>query len=111
MKTLDENQISALVDDFFTYSYEDIVGLFAIAQAVEDLTRDKNSSLEPSLRIVEQLLAKGMRAGCSPYHPGGYRPWPDQDRKTVMARIRAEWLALGRSPTIPDIAWFGPPER
>ena len=110
MKNLDEDQVNNLVDDFFTTSLEDIVGLFAIAQAVEDLTGDEKNSLEPSMRIVEKLLEKGMLAGYSPYDPDGYRPWPNQDRKVVMDRIRSEWIALGHSPSIPDIVWFGPSE-
>ena len=110
MKTLSEDKIRCLVDNFFISSIEDIVGLFSIAQAVDELIEDKDNVLEQSMRIVERLLEKGMLAGYSPYEPDGYRPWPNQDRKTVMDRIRSEWLALGRLPTIPDIAWFGPPE-
>lgn len=110
MKTLSEDQINELVDDFFTNSLEDIVGLFAIAKDVKELIGDEENSFEPSMRIVERLLEKGMLAGYSPYEPDGYRPWPNQDRKAVMDRIRSEWLALGRFPNIPDIVWFGPPE-
>ena len=95
MRTLSDKEMQTLVSDFYTESHEDIVGLFAIAQAVEDLIDN----------------AKGMLAGDSPYHAGGYRPWPDQERTAVMHRIRREWMELGHSPSIPDIVWFGPPKK
>ena len=110
MKTLSDKQIHTLIGEFYTESYEDIVGLFAIAQAVEDLIKDLDIAREQTLRIVQGLLAKGMLAGNSPYNAGGYKPWPNQDQTAVLNRIRSEWMDLGHSPSIPDIAWFGPPE-
>jgi hypothetical protein len=110
MKSLSDDQMRVLIDEFFTESDEDVVGLFAIAQAVEDLIKDKDMAREQALRVVEGLLDRGMLAGQSPYCIDGYQPWPDQDRTTVINRIRSEWLALGRSPTITDIVWFGPPQ-
>ncbi|MDT7953564.1 MAG: hypothetical protein RQ966_18850 [Acetobacteraceae bacterium] len=112
MKALSDNQIRSLVDEFYTDSQEDIVGLFAIAQAVEDiLGQDPDSVREQTLRVVEALLDRGMLAGNSPYHPHGYQPWADQDRNALLKRIRSEWLRLGHSLSIPDIAWFGPSEE
>ncbi len=110
MKTLSDEQVHALIGEFYTESREDIVGLFAVAQAVEDLIEDTDIAREQTLRIVEGLLAKGMLAGDSPYHAGGYKPWPDQDQTAVLNRIRSEWTDFGHLPNIPDIAWFGPPE-
>ena len=109
MKHLSEEALQTLVNEFYTESREDIVGLFAVAQAVEDLIGDEDAAREQALRIVERLLCKGMLAGDSPCHPAGYHPWPDQERSAVMHRIQSEWKALGHSPSIPDIAWFGPP--
>ena len=109
MEQLTDKQVCMLVDEFYTESHEDIVGLFAIAQAVEDLIGNNEITREQALRVVEALLAKGMVAGDSPYHPGGYKPWANQERSAVINRIRSEWQQLGHSPSIPDIAWFGPP--
>ena len=111
MRTLSDKEMQTLVSDFYTESHEDIVGLFAIAQAVEDLIDNADVAREQALRVAEGLLAKGMLAGDSPYHAGGYRPWPDQERTAVMHRIRREWMELGHSPSIPDIVWFGPPKK
>ncbi len=110
MKTLTDEQQRFLVDEF-SADPEDPEGLFAIAHAVEHLGVDPDAVREQTLLIVEQLLSKGMAAGNSPYHPGGYQPWPNQDRSAVIDRIRSEWIALGRSPYIPEIAWFGPADH
>ena len=99
-----------LVDEFYTESLEDIVGLFSIVKEVGELIGNEDVTREQALRVVEALLAKGMLAGDPPYYPDGYKPWSDQNRDAVIGRIRLEWLRLGRVPNIPDIAWFGPPE-
>ncbi len=109
MNTLTDIQLHTLAADFHTTSTEDIVGLFAIAKDVFALLHDEDATREEALRVVRALLDTGMCAGNPPYSPGGWQPWPDQTPETVLARIRAEWHALGRRPNIPDIAWFGPP--
>ncbi len=111
MRTLNDEQVQTLAGEFYTESHEDIVGLFAIAQAVEDLIDDVDAAREQALRVVQGLLARGMLAGDSPYSADGYRPWPDQERVAVMNRIRSEWVDLGHSPSIPDIVWFGPAKQ
>ena len=112
MTALSDDQVRSLVAEFYTDSQEDIVGLFAITRSVEDiLGQDPPSVREQTLRVVEELLARGMLAGNSPYHPDGYQPWADQERASVTNRIRSEWQRLGRSPDIPDSPWFGPPEK
>lgn len=51
---------------------------FAIADFVEDLIgNDDDTVREQTLQVVEALLTKGMLAGESPYHPGGYETWAD----------------------------------
>ena len=108
MNTLSDDQIRMLVAEFHAGSEEDIVGLFAVYQAVYELFEDKEAAREQTLRVVRGMLESGMVAGDSPYHPGGYAPWPSQTPESVLSRIRLEWLTLDRRPDIPDIAWFGP---
>lgn len=109
MKALSDKQVRTFIDEFYTESLEDIVGLFSIAKEVGEMIEDEDTAREESLRVVDGLLKRGMQAGDSPYHPSGYQPWKDQDHHSILNRIRSEWLALGRKPNIPDIAWFGPP--
>lgn len=111
MKTLTQDQIKTLVQEFHTQNSEDIVGLFSVVQEVGDLFKDDDVVLEETLVIVKALLADGMVAGDPPYYPDGYRPWPDQDPLKVANRIRSEWLQLGHTPDIPDIVWFGPSKQ
>lgn len=111
MKTLSDNQISALVAEFHTESEEDIVGLFAVAKEVAELLEDEDAAREQTLRVVEAILKSGMIAGDPPYSSKGYKPWPNQTPEAVLNRIRSEWLAMKRRPDIPDIAWFGPAKQ
>lgn len=112
MKMLNERQIRALVEEFYTESPENVFGLFALADYVADLLGDDDDAVrEQTLRVAKVLLIRGMLAGNSPYHPGDYKPWADQDQASVLRRIRSEWLQPGHRPTLHEIAWFGPPPR
>ncbi len=63
-------------------------------------------AMEQSLMIVTDLLAKGLIVGGPPYSRGGYKAWDEQNPDKVAGRIRSEWISLGHTPNIPDIAWF-----
>jgi len=86
---------------------DDEVGLWEIVREVEARTGPSASTMEETLAVVRELLSHGLQAGDPPYSAGGYRAWADQAPDAVIDRIRREWVALGRTPNIPDIAWFG----
>lgn len=96
----------ALIERFYDEARSDLVGLWQIVKAVERKNGRGEDPTEDVLSIVRALLGRGLRAGDPPYSEGGFRPWPDQNVDVVLQRIRAEWLALGRTPDLPDIAWF-----
>ncbi len=106
MRNLTENQIIKIVEDLHKESIDDVVGLWQVIGFVHECLGDESVLREPSLDVVRGLLAKGLLAGDPPYSAGGYQPWSDQDPEAVIDRIRREWLALGRTPNIPDIVWF-----
>ena len=106
MRTLTDHERRILVDDLYAESGGDLVGLWEIAKEVEELVGTGDAAREQSLAIVDDLLAKGLVVGDPPYGPHGYQPWEDQDPEKVVGKIRAEWISLGRTPNIPDIAWF-----
>lgn len=95
-----------LVDQFFAEAGDDLIGLWEIARQFEQETGPGDLAREQTLAVVQALLTRGLRAGDPPYSAGGYQPWTDQEPAAVIERIRREWLALGRTPNIPDIAWF-----
>ncbi len=109
MRTLTDVEFQELVADFYSESSDDVVGLWEVAKVVEKLIETGDVAREQSLRIVRALLAKGLLVGDPPYSANGYKPWPDQNPERVVSRIEAEWLELGHTPSIPDIAWFGRP--
>lgn len=96
-----------LVGQFLAEAKDDLVGLWEIAREVGLHAGSGDDVREETLAVVRELLSSGLLVGDPPYAGGGYRPWPDQDKDRATARIRREWLALGRMPDIPDIAWFG----
>lgn len=106
MKILTTHERRTLVDELYAESGGDLVGLWEIAKEVEELVGTGEVAREQSLIIVNDLLAKGLVVGDPPYSPGGYRVWDNQNPDKVMGRIRTEWISLGRTPNIPDIAWF-----
>jgi hypothetical protein len=96
-----------LIERFLAEASDDEVGLWEIAREVERRTGPSPAAMEETLAIVRELLSRGLQAGDPPYSAGGYRAWPNQQPDAVIERIRREWTALGRTPNIPDIAWFG----
>ena len=96
-----------LVEEFLAESNDDLIGLWEIVRKVAQRVPANGSLMEETLAVVRELLAQGLAVGDPPYSGVGYRPWPDQNPDSVVERIRSEWLALGRDPNIPDMAWFG----
>ena len=85
----------------------DLIGLWWIAKLVEERIGGGAVAREQTLRVVATILAMGIRAGTTPYHPEGWQPWPDQEPGAVLARIRQDWMEAGETPNIPDSPWFG----
>jgi hypothetical protein len=57
-------------------------------------------------RVVKNLLESGLVvAGWPTPDSCGFIPWSLTTNET-LARIEAEWDALGRDPTIGGIVWF-----
>lgn len=106
MRILNDRERRTIVDDLYEESEDDLVGLWEVAKLVEELVGTGEEAREQSLTIVNDLLVKGLVVGDPPYAPGGYKVWDDQDPKRVVGKIRAEWISLGHTPNIPDIAWF-----
>ena len=106
MRRLTDHERRTLVDELYAESGGDLVGLWEIAKEVEEFVGAGEEAREQSLMIVTDLLAKGLVVGDPPYALGGYKTWADQSPDKVVGRIRSEWISLGHTPSIPDIAWF-----
>ncbi|MBN9564370.1 MAG: hypothetical protein J0H14_27140 [Alphaproteobacteria bacterium] len=89
-------------EDFHAEAHEDYVGLWQIAARTR---RGGEIDREQALRIVHMLLERGLRIG-NLTSSGGFIPWSRQEPGLVIDRIRREWIALGRDPSVNDIAWF-----
>lgn len=90
---------------------EDVVGLWTLFTAVERarLLGD-DQGLGRVLALVERVLKRGAFA--VEYREGRFVRWSETPDE-VVARVRREWLSLGRPPGLGDIVWFTtiPPEQ
>lgn len=104
MKSLDD-----LLAGFREEAEEDYIGLWAVVWTVRDARQE--SGLEEiralSMGLIGMMLDNGFVAG--DLSKDGFVPWPDRRAEVVLRRIEREWDALGREPTIGEIAWFGLP--
>jgi hypothetical protein len=88
--------------------HEDHVGLWRIANAVRfDLgSRNPIETRTITLRLIRSLLhERGMLVGHPARDGRHFVAWelsPDQ----AVVRIEQELIALGREPSIGDVAWF-----
>lgn len=99
-----------LRDKVLARSRDDYVGLWVVIKQLDEEYGVPGDALrEQTLEVVRELLKLGLLAGDPPYSVTGYGPWQDQRPDAVIERIRAEWIALGRTPSIPDTVWFSTP--
>ncbi len=87
---------------------EDHVGLWCVVSLYREESQGPHA-MEGILRELEDLLTKGILQVGFPAKDGRlFDPWSSEPIESV-ARIRREWLALGRDPDIGEIAWFTTP--
>jgi hypothetical protein len=100
--------IDEVVAMFVSEAEDDIIGLWEVIKvAGEDTDEGKGENLrKTSIEIVRRMLARGFWAGDMIKGGSAVDPWPDQQPEAVIARIEAEWSALGRVPNIGDIVYF-----
>jgi hypothetical protein len=101
-----------LLQDFAEEGREDHVGLWEIVRAVrEDLgVSDTAEVRQVTLDLIGGLLRRyGMEAGRPAPDWRNFLPWGLSPEETIR-RIEAEWLALGRDPSLWEIVWFNNPD-
>jgi hypothetical protein len=102
-----------VLEDLVEEGREDFVGLWEVIRYVrEDLEVEDDAEVRRvTLGLAEEMLKRhGMLAGVPSRDWGDFLAWdlpPDQ----VIRRIEAEWLALGRDPSLWEVVWFIAPER
>jgi hypothetical protein len=84
---------------------DDYVGLWSIIRkiAAAGITGEP-IVMEATLQLLLQLLlSEKLVAG--QFHSEKFEIW-DGYPQDIILRIKNEWIALGRSPNIGEIAWF-----
>ena len=97
----------ALVED----ASVDTVGLFAVLWQMKHALADAD---EDTLReAVLAALREALDEGCvlaGRFEGAAFAPWREPTR-VVVARIEAEWRALGPELAAGDVCWFVAPSR
>jgi len=87
---------------------EDYVGLWSILQSIRFNSKQKLDASEArreTMKLIEELLNEGLIQPGQFIDNGEFEIW-QLLTTDIIARIEAEWDALGREPTIADIVWF-----
>jgi hypothetical protein len=86
---------------------DDIIGLWEVIGHAEDhIETDKGEDLQKvTLAIVRRMLSRGFQAG-DMARDVRLKLWSDQRPESVISRIEGRWNALGRQPTISEVAYF-----
>lgn len=102
--------IDELIQSYEREVLEDQIGLWELVHEAQ-MRRLKGKDLrEFVIHVVREMLARGFRPGMhDPNDDFRLAPWPERDHEAIIRRIEAEWDALGRDPSIADIAWFDRP--
>ncbi len=98
--------VKRLADESELEAKYDWVGLWEIVRKLQGPPLDEATLHELTLDVARALLDRGFIAGNLTRSTPGFEPWPDQRPEAIIERIRSEWLALGRIPTIGDIVYF-----
>lgn len=99
---------ASIIADLEKAAAIDFIGLWELIHAMkENLEKNRGDDLQRlTLDRLKRMLFRGFRVGYLSSSGGTLEPWPDQQPAHVVARIKAEWNALGHEPTTGDIAWF-----
>jgi len=106
---MNEPKLTKIKKELFLECEDDWVELWWILAKLrkaygENFNQEKMREL--TLEIVADLLVSGKIEAGWPTAEGGWEPWK-LSPAAVLARIEAEWDALGKDPNIgSEIVWF-----
>ena len=87
---------------------DDHLGLWWVVSEVSGCMGDapRQEVKKETLALIHELLSAGLVEAGFPSKDGrGFEPWPGTAPE-VLERIRKEWEALDRDPSIGDVVWL-----
>lgn len=111
---MSRDNLDTITQDILRECEEDWVALWRVISDIyrvygENLSAEKLRAL--TLQVVSKLFASGKVEAGWPTAAGGWEPWR-LSPEAVLARIEAEWDALGEEPSIgAEIVWFAIPMK
>lgn len=99
------NDLSKVEQEILAECRDDYVGLWSIVRRVRASgISDESMIFESTLSLLRDLLSRqNLVAG--QFHDGRFEIWGESPQE-IASRIKNEWIGLGRSPNIGEIAWF-----
>ena len=99
MTSLHKGCVSRCIDDY--------TGIWEIIREVQRAYPDANACevQDRTLGVIRDLLVAGYIVAGDLKDNVGVVPWPSSLEETIR-RIKEEWNAFGREPSIWEIVWF-----
>jgi|APGre2960657505_1045072.scaffolds.fasta_scaffold31731_2 hypothetical protein len=85
----------------------DYVGLWEIVWQLNHVKMEKSKIFEVTMTIIERLLADGIiiAGNFDTRVDDNFHEW-QMPVEEIIAKIKHDWMKLGREPTGGDIVWF-----
>ncbi len=111
------NSVEAMLDELLRRGADDWVGAWEVADIARAIALEATDAevLDLALQVIQEALVRNLvdigdvvGAGSHPvyrYESCSFRPW-DLPSGAAMERVRREWLALGRDPTLGEVCWL-----
>lgn len=111
------NSVEAMLDELARRAADDWIGAWEVADIARAMAPDATDAevRDLALQIIEEALMRNVvevgdvvGTGSHPvyrYESCSFRPWA-LPTEVAIERIRREWLALGRNPTLGEVCWL-----
>ena len=96
----------AIAGAFIAECKEDYVGLWSLIRRVRSAgdSEEESQIRDRTLDLLYSLLSQG-KVSAGQFESGKFQLWKDSPSE-IVARIKHEWIDLGRVPNMGDIVWF-----
>jgi hypothetical protein len=102
-----DNNIESTKKDFLSFCAQDWAGLWVLISFLKEYFPKlrEDEIREKTLNILQDIMEAGLIEPGEPGEGTNFIPWESSPTESIQ-RIRAEWIQLGRSPILGDIAWL-----
>jgi hypothetical protein len=110
------SSIGAMLDELVRRGVDDWIGAWEVADIVQSIAPGATGEISKlALQVIQEALVRSLveigdvvGTGSHPvygYESCSFRPWA-LPVEAAMERVKREWLALGRNPTLGEVCWL-----